>query len=204
MTRIVIAFSAFALMTMHAYAQQPSQPAPQSQCGLTEATSPSVRGIRLGMSSENLVALFPGSTKRRELRDAVDRVKSAGGGETVRLSFDPATDASGDSFAGVSSVSAGLHNGRVTDFTIGYVGPTWRNVDEWIAKLSESLTLPGARKWVVGPSETPNKVLTCNGIEIEAAIQGGGSSIRVRNTEQVKGGERGNPGEEKKRREFKP
>jgi hypothetical protein len=58
---------------------------------------------------------------------------------------------------------------------------------------------------VVGPNETPNKVLTCNGIEIEAAIQGGGGSIKIRNTEQVKGGDQGrNPGEEKKRREFKP
>ncbi len=205
MNRIVIAFSALALMTMSAYAQQPSQPLPQSQCGLKEATSPSVRGVRLGMSTEQLLALFPGSAKRRDLRDALERVKTAGSEETARLSFDAVADASGDSFAGVDSVAVGLNKGRVTEFTVTYVGPTWRNVDEWIARLSESLKLPGARKWVVGPNENPNKILRCNGIEIEAAIQGGGGSITIRNTEYVKGGEHHrNPGEEKKRREFKP
>jgi len=205
MNRIAITFSALALMTMPAYAQQPSppsQPLPQAQCGLTEATSPNVRGVRLGMTTEQLLALFPGSTRRRDLKDALERARSARGDETARLSFD-AADASGDSFSGVDSVALSLNKGRVTEFTVSYVGPTWRNVDEWIAKLSESLKLPAARRWVVGPNEAPNKVLKCTGIEIEAAIQGGGGSITIRGAEP-KGGDRRNPGEEKQRREFKP
>ena len=205
MNRIAIAFSALALMTMPAYAQQPSppsQPLPQAQCGLTEATSPNVRGVRLGMTTEQLLALFPGSTRRRDFKDALERVKSARSDETARLSFD-AVDASGDTFSGVDSVALGLIRGRVTEFTIIYVGPTWRNVDEWIAKLSESLRLPGARRWAVGPNEAPSKVLKCTGIEIEAAIQGGGGSITIRGAEP-KGGDRRNPGEEKQRRDFKP
>ena len=198
MNRIAIAFSALALMTMPAYAQQP-----QAQCGLTEATSPSVRGVRLGMSTEQLLALFPANARRRDFKDALERVKTASSDETARLSFDPMIDASGDTSAG--AVAVGLTKGRVTDFTISYVGPTWRNVDEWIAKLTESLKLPAGRGWTVGPNENPNKILRCNGIEIEAAIQGGGGSITIRNTEQVKGGEqRRDAGEEKKRREFKP
>ena len=201
MNRIAIAFSALALMTMPAYAQQPSQPLPQAPCGLTQATSPGVRGVRLGMNTEQLLALFPGSAKRRETREALERVKAAGSEEIARLSFDPVVDSVGDNFAGVDSVAVGLSGGRVTEFSVTYVGTTWRNVDEWITKLSESLNLPPARKWVVGPNETPNKVLKCNGIEVEAAIQGGGGSITVRGTERE---HRRNPGEEKKRREFKP
>ena len=210
MNRIAIAFSALALMTMPAYAQQPSQPSqpsqplPQAQCVLTEATSPSVRGVRLGMTTEQLLALFPGSTRRRDLKDALERVNGARSDEIAHLSFDAAVDASGDSFADVDSVALSLNKGRVTEFTVIYVGPTWRNVDEWIAKLSESLKLPGARRWVLGSSEGPNKVLKCSGIEIEAAIQGGGASITIRLTQQVKGGDRKNTGEEKQRREFKP
>ncbi|HEV8485266.1 MAG TPA: hypothetical protein VGV87_17110 [Blastocatellia bacterium] len=198
MNRIAIAFSALALMTMPAYAQQP-----QAQCGLTEATSPSVRGVRLGMSTEQLLALFPANARRRDFKDALERVKTASSDETARLSIDPMIDASGDTSAG--AVAVGLTKGRVTDFTISYVGPTWRNVDEWVAKLTESLKLPAGRTWTVGPNENPNKILRCNGIEIEAAIQGGGGSITIRNTEQVKVGEqRRDAGEEKKRREFKP
>jgi len=204
MKRIVTALNALALVAMAAYVQGAGQPRPQSPCALTEATSPSVRGVRLGMSTDQLVALFPGSTRRREFREAVERVKASASGETAYLSFDH-SDSSGDSLDGVGSVSVGLNKGRVMEFTFTYLGPTWRNVDEWVARLSESMKLPGARSWVVGPHETPNKVLSCNGIEIEAAIQGGGGSITIRNTEYVKGGEQvRNPTEEKKRREFKP
>ena len=206
MNRIVIALSALASMTIPAYAQQPSQPPAQPRCGLTEAASPAVRGVRLGMGTEQLLALFPGSARKRDFKEALERVKAARGEETARLSFDAMTDGAGDSFAGVDSVSVALNRGRVTEFTVSYVGPTWRNVDEWIAKLSESLKLPGVRRWAVGPSENPNKILKCSGIEIEAAIQGGGGSITIRNTELVKGGEHEhlNPGEDGKRKDFKP
>ena len=205
MKRIVIALNALALIAMAAYGQGTGEQRPQSLCALTEATAPSVRGLRLGMSTEQVLALFPGSNRRRDLTDAIARVKGAGSGETAYLSFDSATDFSSESLAGVDSVAVGVSRGRVMTFTITYVGPTWRNVDEWIAKLSESLKLPGGRRWVVGPNETPNKVLSCNGIEIEAAIQGGGGSITIRSIEHVKAGEHHrNPVEERKRREFKP
>jgi hypothetical protein len=203
MNRIVIAIFALALITHSAYAQQPSQPQPQSECGLTAATSPGVRGIRLGMSTEQLLALFPGSTKRRDFKETLERAKAAGSEETARLSFDATADGGGDAFSGVDSVSVVVYKGRVTEFTVSYAGPTWRNVDEWIGKLSESLKLPGVRKWAAGPSENPNKILKCNGVEIEGAIQGGGGSITVRNT--VMGEHHhSNQGEEGKRREFKP
>ena len=205
MKRIVIALNAFALIAMAAYGQGTGEQRPQSLCALTEATAPSVRGLRLGMSTEQVLALFPGTNRRRDLADAIERVKGVGSRETAYLSFDSATDFSSDSLAGVDSVAVGISRGRVMAFTIAYVGPTWRNVDEWIARLSESLKLPAGRRWVVGPNETPNKVLSCNGIEIEAAIQGGGGSITIRSIEHVKGGEHHrNPVEERKRREFKP
>jgi hypothetical protein len=47
--------------------------------------------------------------------------------------------------------------------------------------------------------------LRCDGIEIEAAIQGGGGSVRLRNTEVFRGiEERAKAAEEKRRRDFKP
>ena len=205
MNRMAMTFFTLSLITIPAYVQAISQQLAQSKCSLTEANSPSVRGVRLGMSTEQLLRLFPGSSKRKEIRDALERVKAATSGETVYLSFDPATDAGGDKFAGVDSVSAGLYKGRVVDFTVLYFGPTWRTIDEWIARLSEALNLPGGPEWAVGPNETPNKILKCKGIEIEGTIQGGGGSIRIRNTEYLKEPEdRTNAVEERKRREFKP
>lgn len=186
-----------------------SQALSQSRCNLTKDNSPSVRGLRLGMSTEQLLALFPGSAKRwakdpKTIRDAREKAMAATRNEPAYLSFDPA-DAAKEQFADVDSVSAVLYTGWVVDFSIVYVGATWRTIDEWVATVSETFKLPGAQDWVVGSSENPHKVLKCNGIEIEAGIQGGSASIRIRNTDWLKAMEdRTTAAEEKKRRDVKP
>jgi len=172
----------------------------QSRCSLTEATAPGVRGLKLGMSVEQVTALFPGSTKRKETREALAKAKA--GSEVVYVTLEP-SDGGKDQNADVASFSAGFHKGRVIGVSVQYLGPDWRNVDEWIAKLSETLGLPGVNNWQPGPSENPNKVLRCSGIEIEASVEGGGGSITIRSTENSNDGQ-DRAREEKKKRDFKP
>ena len=172
----------------------------QSRCSLTEATAPGVRGLKLGMSVEQVAALFPGSARRKETKEALAKAKSAS--EVVRVTFEP-SDGGKDQSADVASFSAGFHKGRVIDLTVQYLGPEWKSVDEWIAKLSETLGLPGVNNWQPGPSETPNKVLRCSGIEIEATVEGGGGSITIRSTEN-RSDSQDRAREEKKKRDFKP
>jgi len=204
MNKLAIAFVALAFVTISTISQASNPQPALPKCNLTEATAPSVRGLRLGMSTQQLLALFPDSSKRKEMKEAVEKAKAATGNEAAYLVFDPATERDAKQFGGVESVSAGVNKGRVIDFSIQYGGATWRDVDEWVAKLSESLKLQGAGDWTVGPSENPNKVLRCEGIEIEAAIQGGGSSIRIRNMEDARVVADRNAADEKKRREIKP
>jgi len=172
----------------------------QSRCSLTEATAPGVRGLKLGMSVEQVTALFPGSTKRKETREALAKAKA--GSEVVYVTLEP-SDGGKDQNADVASFSAGFHKGRVIRVSVQYLAPDWRNVDEWIAKLSETLGLPGVNNWQPGPSENPNKVLRCSGIEIEASVEGGGGSITIRSTENSNDGQ-DRAREEKKKRDFKP
>ena len=201
MNRMVVGFCIVALTLIPAYARMRGEPQAQPACGLTESNSPAVRGIRLGMGVDQLVALFPASAKRKEVRDALDRARA--GNEIVQVLFDPTAD--GERFAGVESVGARIYKGHVAAFNVSYVGTTWGSIDEWVAKLAEAYGLPDSSRWAAGPSESPNKVLACNGIEVEAALQGGGSSISVRNRELLRGmGERGSAGEDKRRRDFKP
>jgi len=158
------------------------------------------------MTTPQLLALFPGAAKKKEMKDSIEKALSNTGGETVYLGFDPATDA-GDprQFTGVVGVSAAFYKAHVVDFSIQYGGATWRTIDEWVAKVSETLALPAKDSWVTGPSEHPNKVLRCDGVEIEAGIQGGAASIRVTNTSYFKFiEEQGRAAEDKKRREVKP
>jgi hypothetical protein len=163
-----------------------------------------VREIRLGMSLQQLLTLFPSSSKRKEMRDALDRAKATTGNEIVYLLFDPTNDGSKERFAGIDSIWVGVYKGQVVDFTVLYIGATWRTVDEWVEKLRDAFGLPSAQGWIVGSNENPSKILKCKGVEIEAGIQGGSGTIRVRNTEN-RGKEEGKEsGEERKRQEFKP
>jgi len=204
MKKLTIGCCIVIVMLIPAYATVTGEP-PAQGCNLTEANAPAVRSLRLGMTVDQLVGLFPGSAKRKELREALEKVKASTSNEPMVLAFDPAADAAGQAFAGVDSVSASVYKGRVIAFTVVYVGTTWRTIDEWVGKLAQSYGLPAAARWEAGPNENPNRVLGCSGIEIEAAIQGGGSSISIRNKEALKGmAERLNAADESKRREFKP
>lgn len=205
MNKFAVAFFALAFVTMSAISQASNTQLAQSGCNLTDATAPSVRGLRLGMTTQQLLAVFPGITKKKEMKDAIEKAKSATEPDVVYLGFDPATDGDAKQFAGVVSVAAAVVKARVVTFSVQYGGANWRTVDEWIAQVSETLKLPGARDWALGPSEHPNKVLQCDGIEIEAGVQGGGASIRVTNTGYFKAiEEQGKAAEEKKRRDSKP
>ena len=199
MKRTVLVLFALASM-MITDTQLTDRAVAQSRCGLTEATAPGVRGLKLGMSVEQVAALFPGSAKRKETKDALAKAKSAS--EVVRVTFEP-SDGGKDQSADVASFSAGFLKGKVIDLSVQYLGPEWKSVDEWIAKLSETLGLPGVNNWQPGPSETPNKVLRCSGIEIEATVEGGGGSITIRSTETPKDAQ-DRAREEKKKRDFKP
>jgi len=205
MKRIVISFFTIALTMSPAYARVIGRRPPQSNCALTAANSPTVRNIRLGMSLQQVLALFPSGSKRKEIRDAVDRAKAATINEAVYLMFESANEGSSERFAGVDTVLVGVYKGQVVDFNVSYVGPTWRTVDEWVERVRQTWGLPGVQAWEVGSSENPNKILKCQGVEIEAGIQGGGGTIRIRNTGYNKGIEDNKEaGEERKRQQFKP
>lgn len=205
MNKIAVAFFALAFVTMSAISQASNTQRAQTRCNLTDATAPNVRGIQLGMGAQQLLAMFPGIAKTKEMKEAIEKAKSTTGGEATYLGFDPATDGDAKQFAGVESVAAGFYKARLVDFSVQYGGATWKTVDAWIAKLSETFKLPGARNWVLGPNEAPNKVLKCNGILIEAAIHGGSASIRMRDTEYVTDiEERTKAADEKKRQDIKP
>jgi hypothetical protein len=204
MNKIVTSVIALAFVVIPTQAQV-KRPLLAGDCDLKEANSPSIRGVRLGMTPAQALAVFPGARERTEIEEALKGIKAGGHGEVVYLTFYPAADAPKGDFAGVDSVSVGVHDGRVIDLLVIYVGISWSSVDEWVGKLSETLRLPGLRSWAVGPSEMPNKVLKCKGVEVEAGIQGGGASIRIRNTAALNAVEDShNAGEKKERRMFRP
>ncbi len=193
-------------------AQTPAQNQNPSTCSLTPAQSPSIRGIKLGMSTDQILSIFPESSQRPEIKAALGNAEGYPHYGVVRLSFKLSTypSVAKDRFAGVQEISVVLFDSRVTELGVFYEGrdvhsrgPSWFNVDDFIAKLSEAFALAPARDWLQNGQNV--KTLKCSGMEIEASIVIGGGSISVRNTgykDVFK--ERVAADEEKRRSEFKP
>ena len=205
MNRPAISALALAFAMMASPLQASNSASTQNRCNLTEETAPKVRGLHLGMTAQQFVAFFPGITKRKEMNDSIEQAKMVTSEQPTTLGVDPVADGSASQFAGLESAAAVFYKGKAVEVSVQYGGAMWRTVDEWISKLSGTFNLPGAQEWVTGPEEAPNKVLRCNGILIEGAIQGGSASIRIKNTNYVREAEeRARAAEEKKRQQVKP
>jgi hypothetical protein len=179
---------------------------------LTAAQAPAIRGIKLGMSTEGILSLFPESGQKPEIKTALGNAEGYPHFGVARLSFQLSTypTIAKDRFTGIDAVSVTVFDGRVAELLVNYAGrdsrprgPFWPTVDDFIAKLSEVYALPGARDWLQAAQDY--KVLKCNGLDIEAVTFGGSARITLRDTKYTDmSRERAAEDEEKIRREFKP
>jgi len=212
MSMFAFVFAAVATsMRAPAQPQAPTQPQNPSKCSLTPAQAPTIRGIKLGMSTEEILSLFPESSQRPDIKAALVQADGYPNYGVARFYFrlSDYPSVAKDRFAGIDGISVTLLDGRVAELRVLYAGsnsrprgPLWLNVDDFIAKLSEAYALPSARDWPLG-SET-DKMLKCNGLNIEASAQNAGS-IMLRSTDYIDiSRERAAADEEKIRREFKP
>jgi hypothetical protein len=183
MKRLTISILAVVLSAIPAASQQPNE----RKCNLSESNAPAIRGIRLGMSVDQLLDLFPGSRDRAGVRQALDAAKSPKGYDSAKLDFDLSQYPNLDGFAGVSTVRITTYKNQVRAFRVDYkpqytdaAQPYWETVDQWIAKLSEAFGLPEAKDWI--PNGDRYKILKCNEFEIEASNLNGAGAISLRNT----------------------
>jgi hypothetical protein len=152
----------------------PSKPG-APQCSLPLEKAPVIRGLRLGMSLDELLALFPGraddGNNKYRLKDA-DKPPKYG---AVQLSFSPLPDPKKESiFDGVSSYDIVLLDGKVREISVRYQGTpdpatSWTEAS-LIAKLSETFGIPGIESW----SSKGQKQITCNGFELRIYIWNSG------------------------------
>jgi hypothetical protein len=115
-------------------------------------------------------------------------------------------------FAGIDSIQTTLFDGSVTELQIRYVGsnslpakgPFWRNVDDFITKLSEALALPAAIEWLERNQMT--KALPCTGFTVDASTVNGTGvvSLRAATSYENTVRQRALADQERRRREFKP
>jgi hypothetical protein len=152
-------------------------------CKMTLAQAPVMNGIKLGMTREQVLALFPGSREDKELRASLNSPASPNGETTFMIR--PGLYGSKSKFARVPQITFKLLDGRVYSFNVGYDGPEWAHVDEFIEKLSAATKLPAADAWepYVG-MDTQLKTLTCKGFVI--SLFAGGKNVHNINYVELK------------------
>jgi hypothetical protein len=190
-----------------------SQQQTPSVCTMPLAQSPEIRGLKLGLSGEQIMALIPENTQWLDIRQTLEKAKGYPNYGVANLSiqlvnYGPVVK---DRFAGIDWISITLFDERVTSIHIVYSGPgsyprgaSWPNVDDFIAKLTQPFALPAPKDWL--EKSESSKILKCNGWEIEASTEGRSASISLRSQASYREivRQRATADEERRRKEFKP
>lgn len=145
-------------------------------CGLTLAQVPVINGLRLGMTPEQALGLFPGSSEDAEVRSKLSEPASKFG--ETNFTIRPEKYKSKEKFAGISQIAFNLLDGRIYNFSVSYNGPEWPHVDKFVAKFVEGTTLPAVDAWdaYVG-LDTQLKLLKCTDFEIRVFAGGEGGKL---------------------------
>lgn len=152
-----------------------------SGCTLKTSQAPAVRGITLGMSVEDLLALFPGSAAEDGIRLAISKADNYPNFGVVGMDIIPSRYSTKERFAGIGHYNFVILDGRVAQYEVQYLpapmGPTWRNVDDLIAKIADAFKVPEANNWTAQQIFNPSiKELKCDGFQLQA------SNVNLRGT----------------------
>lgn len=153
-----------------------SAPQPKPVCGLNLSQLQLMGGLRLGLSRAEVLALFPGIEADDEVRASLAAAPTPLG--VSSLIIRPERSAAQAKFQGVRQISLTFLDDRVSGISIGYNGPQFKHVDEFIESLSKGTNLPETAAWeaVIG-LDTQSKKVTCNGAEITVFAGGEGGSL---------------------------
>lgn len=121
-------------------------------CTLKVGEGPEIRGLRLGMSTAQLRARHPGLPALRP---------DEFGQSHVRL--DLRSGVGGEAFAGVTDLRLNFIDDRLVEYQVTYADAPWENIDQFLAKLGESLSLPAG--WTDAGEK--RRKLVCDGLQLD-------------------------------------
>jgi hypothetical protein len=171
-------------------------------CSLAREKAPAIRGVKLGLTADELHTVLPGM--REDYKDVlVSARKSPHFGSAFLNANANVVDKDIEGF------NFFLFDDHVVQYTVFYRGPNsaprgpyWPNPDDLIARFADSYHLPGPANWI---ADAGTKILRCKGFEVR--LDTSRPQIMVDEpgrpwlTEQKK---RRDAFEEQLRRDFKP
>jgi hypothetical protein len=157
------------------------EPPPQAKCTLTLAQAPVIRGLRLGMTSDELFTIFP-ANERGEF-DRTQRLKSAEippnyGYVTFQISISDYP--TGDRFTGISVLTIGLLDRKVVSIDAHYFNaPQFDRPGQLLGIAARQFGLPEYKDWLGYNEYSSNPLLTCDGFVFQLQGYSGSFSILV-------------------------
>jgi hypothetical protein len=205
--RHILVSASVLLIAISTYGQSDSPPQP---CTLKLSQAPAVRGVKLGMTVDELLPLFPGSSDSLGIKNVLSAAEGFPRFGDTTFSISPSSWGNKEWFAGISSYFFHTFDRRIIALTVQYdgfpSGARWKSADDLIQKFSDSLHLPGPKEWAPDPNNpyNPIKKLKCDGFEVTVSAGDQGSIYFYTGGWEGTKRERLAAFEEQKRREFKP
>ena len=142
-----IVLSAGLLLTaISIYGQATSTPPPA--CTLKIANAPVVRGLKLGMKTDDLLAMFPGRADKEGLAPILAQRTGYPNFGVVNFWVNLYDYPGKDQFRGINSVGFIFIDDKLAQYYVQYdslpYSPPWPNVDDFIAKVADTFHLPTA------------------------------------------------------------
>jgi hypothetical protein len=162
-------------------------------CNLAREKAPAIRGVKLGMTSDELYALLPGIGEG--YKGVMSNARSFPQFGSASLNANVV-----ERDNGIEGFYLQLFDDHLVQYTAYYRGPNsvprgpyWPNSDDLIARFADAYHLPGPANWAGDPG-TGSKMLRCKGFEVR---------VMTTSNPQIVVGEPGTPwvAEQKKRRE---
>jgi hypothetical protein len=146
---------------------------------MTLAQAPVIRGLRLGMTSDELFSIFPAS--EREEFDRAQHLKSAElppkYGYTS-FSFSTSRYATKDRFTGISDLNFELFDKKVVSIVAYYSNtPQFDRTDQLMEIITRQLGLPEFRDWPGYNEYWNNPSLSCEGFTFTVSGLSGSFTI---------------------------
>jgi hypothetical protein len=185
-------------------------------CKLNVAESPSIHGVKLGMTADELYALFPGALSpgtatEQDFRITIGRAAGPPNFGVANVNIAPSRFSNKDTFNDLETYSLVLFDRRIVKFTAYYRGPqssprgaAWPRLDELLIKFSEAYHLPSPSSWV---DDGASKLLRCNGFEVQVSYPNDRAQLVIGLSPPVwidESKKRHADEEERLRRAFKP
>lgn len=166
----------FGTQTVEMLRREPLPPPPPQKptCKLPLAQAPVIRGLRLGMTNDELFAIFPAN--EREGFDRVQQLKKAelppNYGYTG-FHFNPPNYATKDRFTGIDYLTFGLFDGKVVSIGARYINiPQFDRPGQLMEIITRQFGLPEFKDWPNYNEYSQDPSLPCEGFTFQ--VQAGG------------------------------